>query len=191
MKRLITIFLLISVCFSANSQDFRKASWGDSWAKVKASESTADWSEPDGDMDNIYYRFFMSEVGSLEAFVTYYFIQDSFVMALYLFMEEHINKNDYVDDFDHIKGNIEAKYGKSKVSYDWKSKPYVDDPERYGWEIFTGNLEISYTKETERTIIGHSLAGKDYQFVHSLRYESLVHSDLINRTRAKTINDIF
>jgi len=126
------------------------------------------------------YRYFKSTDGPLDALVSYLFIQDSLVIGFYVFMEEHLNENDYIGDFEQIKGIIMAKYGKAEVSYDWKDKPYSDNPQDYGYQIKRGNLVISYTKETERTRIDHSL-----------RYESLIHSDLINRARAKAINDIF
>ena len=72
MKNLICLLALFFISFVLFSQnDFRKASWGDSWRKVKNSEPEVQWSEKEKANDGTYYYYFTTKVAGLDALAGY------------------------------------------------------------------------------------------------------------------------
>ena len=186
MKNLISLLALFLISIGLFSQnDFRKASWGDSWQKVKISEAEVQWSEKEKANDGTYYYYFTTKVDGLDALAGYYFIDDKLVKGCYMFFNEHTNKNDYIEDYNQIVKIIEGKYGKVKVNKAWRNSLYKDNPEDWGFAISLGHYLLLYTKEAERSKIDHQLFGENYKISHYLQYKSKLHSKLIEETAKK------
>jgi len=118
MKKKISILLVIC-CLLAGTNlillaketeyDFRKTNWGMSKEQVRATE---EW-EPDLEEHTILsYKVTVSEK---DFECAYLFLEDKLYGSRYLFLEEHANKNLYIDDYEELKEVLTKKYGKPKI----------------------------------------------------------------------------
>lgn len=192
MKKSISTFLILSLSLTVFSQDFRSSFWGDSWAKVKASEpSSTEWSEKAKANDGTDYYYFKTTVASIDALTAYYFIEDTLVKAAYLFISQHSNRNDYLLDFERVMKSIEAKYGEVDLNKAWRNDLYQDDPAEYGFAVSLGHYMMGYDLETDRSQISHQLFGENYEISHLLQYTSILHTELIKAAEEKAKKNIF
>ena len=118
MKKKVSI-LLVMLCILTGSTlillaketeyDFRKTNWGMSKEQVRATEER----EPHFEDNTILsYEVTISEKGFECA---YLFLEDKLYGSRCLFLEEHTNKNLYIDDYEELKEILTKKYGKPKI----------------------------------------------------------------------------
>ena len=178
MRRIILLAILCTVTVSLSfSQDFRKSSWGDSMEKVKAAEGNKEWEDVQTDED--FQTAIASEgnIGGLEAWIVFYFVEDKLFAGSYMFSEEHSDDNSFISDFDFIDENLQEKYGSKKVERDWTVDTWKDSRDYWGFALKQGELSI-YTEwevsdEDNVTEIYHVIFGEDYNVVHKISYYSV------------------
>lgn len=144
---------------------FRSVNWGWSKKQVMATEQ----GKPMSDDPVLLYD--AGTVGGLKAAVGYMFHQDKLAGAGYHFMEDHTNKNDFIEDYAKISEVLEKKYGKPKeVDVDWKDQDTRPEKSRLGLAVATGRLTMSRIWWNGDTKIIHSLRGDNFEIKHNVSY---------------------
>lgn len=185
-RRLLLIVLFILVIFilvlSAEEVkfDFRKANWGMSVEQVKASEDK----KPDfeGDIASGFILSYEVQIDSKDYYCVYFFLEDKLYNTGYAFSENHTNKNDYIQDYDGLKGLLIKKYGEPNKKrllsiYDreeiyWGYELYKDDESNWGLAISVGELSYVSIWETPTTEIELILDGDNYEISLRIVYIS-------------------
>lgn len=177
MKIKQSIFLLFVILFTVqvNSQyDFRKTNWGMTKVQVQASE-TAEFVSQDKDRS----LTFKGNVNDLDCWIIYVFAYDTLVKARYAIYEEHVNKNEYITDYEKLKEILKKKYGDpAKDRTTWVSNIYKDNSREWGLAISLGQLVYFTEWDTESTQIWLMLHGDNNKIQFSLEYTSIMYSYL-------------
>jgi len=149
--------------------DFRKTKWGLSKQEVKASENLKPVDDPE---HSLTYK---TRVLEKDVFLVYIFVEDKLVRTKYILADKHMNKNDYIQDYNDFKKVLTKKYGRCKEDeVIWKKDVFddKDHPERWGGAIATGNLIFYSAWETHRTKIGCGLYGDNFDITCAVEYVS-------------------
>ena len=149
--------------------DFRKTRWGMTKKRVKGIEQIGLVVEKE---DLLTYR---THVYNLNCLVSYFFNQGILTRGKYEFVEEHTDKNKYIDDYNNIRKILMKEYGKSKrMLCTWKNKNslYRNNPEDWGFALSRGDLTYHSEWETPDTFIFLDLYGKDYKVYLTVDYKS-------------------
>ena len=169
MLFVLIIFLIFSVIVLADDvqYDFRKTNWGMSREQVKATEDK----EPDYKKDNLL--IYNVKINGENCYCFYDFLENILYNAAYEFLEEHTNKNDYINDYEDLKNILIEKYDKLIIDkIEWKDDLYKDDKSEWGMAISVGDLKYYSFWETPTTIIGLMLSGDNYEITLTLSYRS-------------------
>ena len=178
MKRVISILLIISsilVIFTlslygaeATKYDFRKTNWGMSKEQVKATEKNKIAFE-----DKEVIAMDRAQVDGKECIYVYYFLEDKLYRAGYSFMEEHINKNFYIDDYEDLKEILTKKYDKPVLDKKiWENDLFKDDRSSWGLAVSVGHLKYFSSWETSTTYINLGIDGDNYKISLTIGYYS-------------------
>lgn len=179
MKPSLFYVFLFLVIFPLSAQDFRNASWSNSKATVKASESDADWEEYS---DGIYEILgFETTIVGLQTIVGYLFVDDKLVRTMYFFNESHVlNNNLYIEEFERIDELLQTKYGKGDKEEIWANDAFKSNPSMHGDAIGYGHYEIYVNWEVPgKTTISHSLTAGDTDIEHRVQYYSIELEDYV------------
>lgn len=110
-------------------------------------------------------------VGKLEALHFFGFTGESLEAIAFSFLEEHTNKNMYIEDFNYIKKMLVQKYGEpSREETKWRNSLFKDSPEDYGLAVSRGDLVYRASWELPDTNISLTLKGDNYEMQHLLVY---------------------
>lgn len=145
--------------------DFKKVHWGSSQAHVKESETS------ELVMENELGLYYKGEIAGLDVMLAYFFTNDLLVRTNYIVMEEHSNRNAYIDDFNTLKGLLSTKYGTPQDDdKHWKNSLFKDDYSDWGTAISIGHLVYQASWELERSGILLTLGGDNYKITLGLQY---------------------
>lgn len=149
------------------SYDFKSTNWGMTKQQVKVSENSALIEERD---KVIFYNV---KVAGFDAVLGYEFVENKLCDAMYIFIEEHSNETQYINDFFTLKELLTDKY-KEPIIDDivWKNDLYRNDPQYYGLAVSIGHLSLLSKWETENTMIDLILWGDNFEINMGLRYAS-------------------
>lgn len=186
MKQLFVVVLAL-ISFTTFAQtDFRKAKWGMSKLQIKKIESAELVAEAE---DVILYS---SKLASLETDVGYSFVGGKLIVGSYRLTEKHTNKNDYIRDYETLKGLLTKKYGSPIVDkITWKNDLYKGDIQDYGMAISIGHLTYFCKWTTDRTEIIFVLYGDNYEVSNALKYSSIELKDFEQKAREDAVLDDF
>lgn len=148
--------------------DFRNIKWGMSMAEVKAAEGETDLVTTDA---LIYDGL---NVAGIDVMLIYYFNEnDQLYSAIYSFEETHVNKNDYIYDYEKVVKALTEKYGEP-INSDtiWKDDLYKDEPTEWGMAVSAGHMMMFAKWETENTNIAIFLSGDNFEISTMIGYES-------------------
>lgn len=110
-------------------------------------------------------------VGKLDALHYFGFESGSLKVIAFSFLEEHTNKNIYIEDYNYIKKLLIQKYGPpTDEDMNWRDTLFKDDPEDYGLAIARGDLEYNTDWRLSDTNITLTLKGDNYKISHFLLY---------------------
>jgi len=157
MKRKISLLLIILcilvisnlILFAEETKyDFRETNWGMSKEQVKAMEKGEIVLETEREVD------FMVPDFDDNFKCGYLFLEDKLYRSLYLFIGEHTNKNDYINDYERLKETLTKQYGKPRLDkVTWKNDLYKDNQQEWGTAIGIGHLSYNAFWETSTTEI--------------------------------------
>ena len=164
MKRLafLLILLIILLCpkivLAADEMTFRKTTWGMSLNQVKASESVKLFKQGENELAG------KTTVVGKDMFLYYEFIDNQLVRANYMLLESHINKNDYITDYEDFKKILTKKYGRPKKDeIIWKNDLFKDSYSDWGQAVSIGHLVYRSTWKTPCTEIVLVLTGDNFE----------------------------
>ena len=105
-------------------------------------------------------------------------------------MEPHINKNDYIDDFNDFKQALTKKYGEPAAEeVTWENDMFKNDKSKWGLAISMGHLQYLSHWKTSTTVIFAVLTGDNLTANCVVSYNSLRHESLIKVKEAKKSSD--
>ncbi|MDO7976742.1 outer membrane protein assembly factor BamB family protein [Oceanotoga teriensis] len=161
--------------------DFRNVNWGMSKEEVKEIE-TSDFIINLDDGTLVY----KGTVAGEKVFIYYEFYNNALIQGKYAFLIDHSNENDYIDDYNRLKGLLNKKYGKAHEDEQiWKDNLYKDDYENWGFAISTGDMYY-YSKwltEDIKTDIEMQLWGENYEVRLLIIYKSIKDIDLLEQKK--------
>jgi len=156
--------------------DFRQTNWGMSTAQVKSTEKN----KPITDKNQMLV--YEGQVSGFDCWIGYIFLDDKLVRAKYLFIQEHSNKTDYIQDYKKIQNILTSKYGEPTADdVLWSNDLYKSDPQEWGMAICIGHLKYYCKWETDATKILLALSGENYKIDFQTEYVSVAHKELIER----------
>ena len=184
---LVGLFIVFFVELSiADDNNFRKTKWGLSIAEVKSSEPL-DVAEEDE--NSLAYK---TKVIDKDVFLVYSFIDNQLVRAQYVLAESHLNKNDFITDYNDFKKVLSKKYGKPiQDKTVWKNDTYKDDYPRWGFAIGMGQLIYFSSWETQDTEISNLLMGDNFKISCIVRYGSKKLKEIEKKAQEKKALDAF
>ncbi len=175
---LIAVIILTALAPGSFAQknkthDFRKTRWGMSPAQVKLTENAAPVSEtglPPYDLA-ISYR---GEYEGLDSEIGYLFTNDKLVLGGYAVTNKYQDPQQYVKDYDRIKGVLTGEFGKpasdEKV---WSPGEKETAPDAYGKAVTEGRLILQSAWHTPETEIFLTLEGGNVNTILSVLYYSV------------------
>ncbi|MCP4897635.1 MAG: hypothetical protein GY906_11740 [bacterium] len=164
--------------------DFRKTRWGMSQEQVIGAEGRP---PDDRDNDDSEGMLFKDVVLGIECTIFYQFTDGKLTRAAYMFAEEHVNPNLYIQDYDRVKEVLVRKYGEPINSGEhWNQTLYKDNPEDYGRAVEVGHLSYVSNWIVPRTTINLILRGDNFEVNHGAVYDSALHKTMAEeRTEAE------
>ena len=101
MKALI---LLLTTTFLISSEfDLRKLTWGMSMDEVSKAETLKMDSKIGGKLK------YTAVIDNIEFTLLYTFMEEHLYKAVYMCKETYLNKNDFITDYNTLKGKLEKK----------------------------------------------------------------------------------
>jgi len=173
---LILVISTLALFAEEVKYDFRQTNWGMNKEQVKATEDR----KPDYE-ENDMLSYNVNIFGG-NYYCIYSFLEDKLCNGGYFFMEEHTNKNLYINDFMELKGIITKEYGKPIMDkIIWKNDLYKDEKSEWGKAISLGDLEYWALWENLNTEICLSLDSDNYEINLILSYDSKELSKWVNK----------
>jgi len=183
MKRVLStaiIILLVTIVYGQTKSDFRSATWGMSKSEVMKLEKSKLAQE---ETNSLAYQ---TDLAGFSTIAGYIFAGNKLTRGKYVLLENHTNRNDYINDYKKLKGLLTKKYGDpEKDKTIWKNDLYKDDYEDWGMAISVGHLIYYTTWNTDRTEVTLILTGENYSISTVIEYESVELSDVETELREK------
>lgn len=161
-------------------KSFRETSWGMNQSDVIKAETIK--LKPSNNRILIGYDY----VAGMKSKVVYIFTNDILTRAKYMFEEEHTNNNDYIVDYNSLKGLLIAKYGIPKASETiWKNSLYKSDPEHHGLALTIGHTFYYAKWEMPGTELLIVLNGDNHKANLVIEYYSVFHKNIVEKEDTK------
>lgn len=151
----------------SSNAGFRKTTWGMDRTEVIASENNDDYEEGEN------FLGYSGQIAGLPCTIRYVFVRDSLVRGKLAFTVQHANNNDFLDDFEKLKGMLIKKYGcPGEDETVWKDDLYKDDYNERGMAVSCGHLVNLAKWDLGETQISCELSGDNYEIELSIHYTS-------------------
>lgn len=156
----------------ARAQDFRGINWGMSVEQVKSIETGVVLDEN----ENMFV--YAVEVAGRDALLFYRHVNSVVVGGGYSFQAQHINKNEYINDYEALKQLLTAEYGGPETEeVFWKNDRYRNEEELHGREVGMGHLVYWADWDAGNTKIELALHGNNNLHVLAMNYASVAHAE--------------
>jgi len=175
---ILLIVTVLSLTIFAKEQvfHFRQTNWGMSKDQVSAIEGR----KPDYEENDMLYYIVNIFGGNHYCF--YSFLEDKLYKGGYFFIEEHTDKNLYINDYMELMVILTKEYGKPIMDeIVWKNDLYKDEKSEWGTAISLGDLEYWAFWETLETEICLSLDSDNYEINLILSYGSKVLNEWVKK----------
>lgn len=166
MKRIFLSALFLLIALGVGAQ-FRSTEWGMTRETVRSTEEATLLGESELGL------LYSGDIAGLECRIVYYFAEDRLFQACYSVIQEHSNRNDYLDDYTNLKELLTKKYGEPQVDETrWKNTLFQDHMSEWGTAVSMGHLVYYCIWDSEDTEISLSLAGDNFNIIHFVIYKS-------------------
>jgi len=171
MRKVLTTFMLISfLSLITLAKDFRYINWGMDKSEVSMNEMSTLY-----ERGNNYLVYEMKLYG-IESYLIYKFDNNSCYEAMYYFLENHWDEDDYFKDYEKVKKGLISQYGKPR-SFEEKytDNYYENKPDKKGYALNQGILTVESIWQYPETTVILTLAkpeGEDY-ILMTLAYRNL------------------
>jgi hypothetical protein len=182
---IMSVFILLnaSSVFAANEQkDFRKTRWGMNPSQVISSEGKKPASRDK--KGSIAILGYSDQISGFPCSIIYVFVNDKLVRTKYVIKSQHINKNEYLSDYDKLMLSLSDKYGAAigDNTY-WKNDLFKDRPSDWGMAISAGHMAKYANWENSRTTIYLYLSGDNFEIEFGIEYTSKELGDLEDQAK--------
>lgn len=166
---------------------FRKTYWGMSKEEVRKTEDEKPFKDEGGRLA------YTTTVAGRKMLVVYHFTASGLLARRsYAVIEEHTNRNDFIEDYLVLKANLVDKYGQpASDTTDWRNDLYKDDEAQHGFAVSLGHLVYEATWETKTTDIDLKLFGDNYQIHLFADYTSKLLGPTLRREQQEKEKDEF
>ncbi len=157
-----------------NDFDVRKVVWGMTVSEVRKSEALE---VLDAESNLLSYK---TQIAGFEAFLLYDFLSNELCSVRYMFLHEHSDDGDFINDFDTLKDNLIKKYGKpSQDDRYFTDDLYEDTFGEWGMSLSRGKLSFFTKWNINNTEILLALYGDNYEISFNLSYTGLEYKTLL------------
>lgn len=164
MKSLLCIPLLCLLSFTTGN-DFRQLKWGMTISEVAKAETLKLEMKIGGKLK------YSHNLTGIDFTLIYEFKEERFYKAIYTSKEIYLDKNDYIKDYNSLKGLLIKKYGTPKETQTkWSSEQNKADP---GKALSAGQVRYNASWKTDRTNIDILLKGFNQKCYFTITYEAL------------------
>lgn len=144
---------------SLTPRKFDEMKWGATKKDVLESEGKPLNQEKIKGQDVMRYE---QKVINLDCSIEYVFSSNRLHQTKFHFMNEHINKNSYLEDYQRIKEALAQRFGRPhEENMHWHDTSFKDDFSSWGEAVSLGQLELSSLWFTPQTQILATLSGRD------------------------------
>lgn len=151
----------------AGGYDFRNTSWGMTPDQVAASEGSEPGNGKDGEL--VFDTWFRGE----SVKVRYTFSENRLKTGSVVFLTEHPDELFYVQDYARLRDSSTAQYGEPVMDEEiWYNRLYEGRPERMGFAVSIGHLELRTKWRTVNSDILLELKSDNYDITLVLSYNS-------------------
>lgn len=184
MRQLSITFIICAIftlqAVAADKYSFRKTTWGMTQQQVLKAETLEPVSQ------NASTLIFKDELAGLKTIVTYQFINDQLVTAIYKIDKETMSNHKYIGDFYALRKLLVKKYGPPPLDdLFWNDTTYIDQKDEYGTAVAVGHLIYISRWQTSDTNVHLSLMGDNHEITLDIKYQSLKHLPLIRKHKEK------
>ena len=165
MKALV--LLLTTTFFLTSEFDLRKLKWGMTIDEVLESETLKVDAKVGGQLK------YSAVIDNIDFTLLYTFKDGRLYKAVYTCKETYVNKNDYITDFNNLKGKLEKKYGTPKsTGLAWKGEKYKANEADWGKAVSEGQLDYHTRWQNDRSTIDLKLTGSSFKCQMDITYEA-------------------
>lgn len=171
-KICLLAFLLLTLPLAAEGGGFRGSEWGESEAAVREKTGAGASSAIAG--EGLKALFVNDRMAGLDAFAIYLLDRDRLVQTKYLFPQNYLEGEQFLDDFARVEEVLREQYGTPAESGEvWRDRQdIVLDRSAWVRMIAVGQLAIVSRWETAETVITHILNGENLDIDHEINYVS-------------------
>jgi len=183
----------LSICFTFfvstslfGQKQIRNANWGWSKDSVKKSETLKLISETKDDL------LYSGTLANKKFSITYRFTKNKLTQVYYIYSESHINKNNYISNYNDLKSILTKKYGDpiaDQVS--WKNDLYRDNEDNWGLACSAGHVVFKSIWENPETDIVLVCTGENFDITLGIVYTSKKFKDLMNNEKEQQNDNDF
>lgn len=161
---------------------FEEMHWGLSKKQILEMEGKPSFQEKGRGLDIMRYK---QKVINLDCSIEYIFSSNKLTKTRFTFLNDYVDNNDCLDDYQKIKSALIQKFGKPfEENMNWRDPSYKGDFSSWGDAISLGHLEMNSRWLTPKTEISASLrAGKESDISLVVEYTGLPVRELAKTTR--------
>jgi hypothetical protein len=183
MKQILTTLLVLVSIAGLSQTDFRNSNWGDSPEKVRQSETTAIFRAKSDDA-----ILYFANLARFDTSLGYVFAGNKLVRSNYVIKEKHSNTNEYISDYEELKGLLIKKYGEpAEDEIFWFNNLYKGDNENYGLAVSIGHLAYFAKWDVENTEIAILLNGDNYKISCMIEYTGVEFKEYESKIKDKAV----
>lgn len=160
---------------------FDEMMWGASKKQILELEGKPANQEKIKGLDIMEYK---QKVNNLDCSIEYIFAANKLSKTKFSFMNNYLDKNAYLEDYQKIKEALIQKFGRPlEEIMNWRDSTYKEDFAAWGEAISLGHLELSSRWQTPHTEILASLAGNNDGVALIVEYIGLQLKELAKRSQ--------
>jgi len=161
---------------------FDEMQWGQSKKQILEMEGKPSFQERRKGLDIMRYD---QKVINLDCSIEYIFSSNKLTKTRFSFLNDYVEKNNYLDDYRKIKAALIQKFGKPlDENMNWRDPSYKNDFSSWGDAVSLGHLEMNSYWLTSKTEISASLrAGNDAEISLVVEYTGLPVKELASKSR--------
>lgn len=162
-------------------RNFDEMHWGLTKKQIVESEGKPSSQTRVKGRDILVYE---QRVFNLDCDIEYSFTANKLSQTRFLFANDSLDKNAYLDDYRKIKDALSRKFGKpAEENMNWRDSAYKEDFSAWGAAVGLGHLELSSRWVTPQSEIVASLAGRNDAISLAVLFTGLRLREMASKTQ--------
>ncbi|GEM_PF-822061 len=155
---------------------FEEMTWGQSKKQILESEGKPSDQERRRGLEIMRYQ---QKVINMDCTIEYMFTANKLVQTRFSFLNNSLDRNAYLKDYQVIKEALIQKFGKPlEENMNWRDSTYRDDFSSWGEAVRLGHLELSSHWQTPQTDILASLGRNRNDIALVVEYAALLRKEM-------------